>query len=527
MGAAMKSMFFSEPLTLKELVERCSGRLPVRIQVLVGYSSGRPHGTLSAADIYNVHFIKHQQVMSIRNSQGNHYSIPLNSSIQFGLLYTALSSTSNSYIDDSSAMFPKVSDIVSLKVLPKVIRATEAYDGPEHISSVVKNEILIVKGIQKTTKFLGRKSLKVYSTTMEIEKLLPADCEAMFSTSPDLTRLLPSIIFARIPNLSPCKAVMYLGESIYNSKEVTIPCSLPASMVTIEKFETETSLIVSSEINTDSTAEDEGEDEEVLLDIPVNESLSRVEIAVMERQMDDETEKLYDNTRTIFENFNPAKLRSFRGTNSESTYTTQSLFYSSLFQGQEQAGLELERPSAAYHTLQPFTSPTLAPDYHSDDENYAFIDDVKPKGAGYNKLQHSTQPQLHDSVRVEECLYEPVDFSDNPVTASSLTVSPCQLSREPGQRDYTLSGHDRRFQSESGVEYESKLDTITHQYHELGAKFEKLQHQYLDLQQQQTLLSPKTHEVATEDSTSGLSRQDKNREILCSMSIAEVSILHG
>ena len=282
----------------------------------------------------------------------------------------------------------------------------------------------------------------------------------------------------------------------------------------------------------------------------------------MERQMDDETEKLYESTRTIFENFNPAKLRSFRGTNSESTYTTQSLFYSSLFQGQEQAGLELERPSAAYHTLQPFTSPTLVPDYHSDDENYAFINDVKPKGAGYNKLQHSTQPQLHDSVRVEECLYEPVDFSDNPelfspsysqedqqVTASSLTVSPCQLSREPGQRvdakfdyqslvhgthsslsskaDSTLSGHDRRFQSESGVEYESKLGTITHQYHELGAKFEKLQHQYLDLQQQQMLLSPKTHEVATEDSTSGLSRQDKNREILCSMSIAEVSILHG
>ena len=111
MGAAMKSMFFSEPLTLKELVERCSGRLPVRVQVLVGYSSGRPHGTLSAADIYNVHFIKHQQVMSIRNSQGNRYSIP--SSIQFGLLYTALSSTSNSCSNDSSsAMFPKVSDIV-------------------------------------------------------------------------------------------------------------------------------------------------------------------------------------------------------------------------------------------------------------------------------------------------------------------------------------------------------------------------------------------------------------------------------
>lgn len=42
---------------------------------------------ISAGDIYNFHFVKNEKVVSIRDCGGTHFSIPLNSEIQFGLLY--------------------------------------------------------------------------------------------------------------------------------------------------------------------------------------------------------------------------------------------------------------------------------------------------------------------------------------------------------------------------------------------------------------------------------------------------------
>ena len=414
LNSQKKPVVLSEALNLKQLMEKHSSHFPLRIMVVSGYSGETSQTTLSASDIYNIHFVKHQQVVAMQDNQGSRYIIPLNSSIQFGLLYSSTSSTSS---DESSTIFQKVSDITVLKDMPKVVRATQAFKSPEEKSSVVENELFIICGTQKAAKFRGKKALKVYSMQMKTEKLLHADCEGAFSTNPALTRLYLSQITAHVPRLFPHKAVMYLGDS-FNSPKEYVPSSLPASVVTLLELKTEKSLIASTDINPEAE-ELLDQENEVLLDIPLDDSLADVEIAVMEQQQHEDTEKLYENTRTIFENFNPAKIRSFRGTSSEMTRGTQSLFFTSLMEGSERVGLELEAPSAAYRQKNLVSStPTSTASEVQPDQTYESIEEVKSKRGRYSKLNHSSQHQLQRDIRAEECLYEHVrveSAADKPV----------------------------------------------------------------------------------------------------------------
>ena len=42
---------------------------------------------ISSGDIYNFHFVKNEKMFSIRDSGGMNFSIPLNSAVEFGVLY--------------------------------------------------------------------------------------------------------------------------------------------------------------------------------------------------------------------------------------------------------------------------------------------------------------------------------------------------------------------------------------------------------------------------------------------------------
>lgn len=42
---------------------------------------------ISSGDVYNFHFVKNEKTVSIRDCGGTNFSIPLNSAIEFGLLY--------------------------------------------------------------------------------------------------------------------------------------------------------------------------------------------------------------------------------------------------------------------------------------------------------------------------------------------------------------------------------------------------------------------------------------------------------
>lgn len=63
------------------------------------------------------------------------------------------------------------------------------------------------------------------------------------------------------------------------------------------------------------------------------------------------TEKLYDDTRNIYESYNPSRVRAVRDVASNRVYSAQSFFYSAVRAGCETMGVELDEPSSIYEPL--------------------------------------------------------------------------------------------------------------------------------------------------------------------------------
>ena len=322
----------SEGMSLKKLVSSHSKSFPLRIHVLEGFSGHTSELTISTADEYNIHFTKHQTVVTVRASSGELYSIPINSAVQFGLLYKPEKQPKKQHI------FKNVSDIIALKTLPKVVCATVAYVGESATASVAENEVLCIKRVHNPM-FHGRKSLEVYSLSTGGKKQLPLECLGKFSTDPSLIRMCLSDMLDHVSSLFPSQAMMFTGEDFTRSVQ-ELSSSLFSNHVTLTETKTETSLVAST-VDTSIPLEQA----ENLIDIPLDDCLANVKVAIVHLDDANETEKLQIHTQNLLKNIDLAKLQSYRDASSDNIYATQSLFYANLEKGCERIGVKLDAPS--------------------------------------------------------------------------------------------------------------------------------------------------------------------------------------
>lgn len=324
-----------QQLTLKELEEKYANNFPLCIRVVEGYSGATAQHTISNGDVYNIHFMKHQKVVTIRDSHGCPYSIPLNSSVQFGIVYDP--DNEQGYDGEvKTHTFRKVADIMAAKIFPRVVCATKAFKGSGSKSSVEEKEILLVHQVLKS-RLRGKKCLEVFSLHTQSEKVLHADCEGCFSTKPGLIKLYLPEIVQHVPNAFPCQAILFLGTEFTSSLQ-HFPSSLLSNHVTMIETKQETSLIASVVDPSNPKSE---LSEAPLLDIPIDGALSEVKVSVIQS---DDAKKLNDDTQNIFRNFNISKLVSYKDTGSEKTNCSQRLFYSTLHHGCENYGIDLDAP---------------------------------------------------------------------------------------------------------------------------------------------------------------------------------------
>ena len=89
--------------------------------------------------------------MSVRDAGGTHYSIPLNSALRFGLLYNP---DNNHKLAVMGYTFESVADIVESKHPPRIVQATKEFNTGDPISSVVPEEILMIKKVMKRKCFI-------------------------------------------------------------------------------------------------------------------------------------------------------------------------------------------------------------------------------------------------------------------------------------------------------------------------------------------------------------------------------------
>ena len=302
------------------------------LRFLEGFSCHTSELTISTADEYNIHFTKHQTVVTVKASSGELYSVPINSAVQFGLLYNPEKQPKKQHI------FKNVSDIIALKTLPKVVCATVAYVGESETASVAENEVLCIKRVHNPM-FHGRKSLEVYSLSTGGKKQLPLECLGKFSTDPSLTRMCPSDMLDHVSSLFPSQAMMFTGED-FKGPVQELSSSLFSNHVTLTETKTETSLVAST-VDTSIPLEQA----ENLIDIPLDDCLANVKVAIVHLDDANETEGLQIQTQNLFKNIDLAKLQSYRDATSDNVYATQSLFYANLEKGCERIGVKLDVPS--------------------------------------------------------------------------------------------------------------------------------------------------------------------------------------
>ncbi len=98
----------------------------------------------------------------------------------------------------------------------------------------------------------------------------------------------------------------------------------------------------------------------MLFDIPVDENTALITVALVEINDTKETEKLYDDTKSLYEKFDPSKVLSVKDTGSENAYMAQKLLYTAIRHGCEGLGVELDRPEAVYDNVRLRKTPKSA-----------------------------------------------------------------------------------------------------------------------------------------------------------------------
>ena len=307
-------------VSLVDFVRENSKSLPLTVEVQRGHSGPSERMTISAGDIMNIHFVRHTKVFSAAKSlRSKPFNVPLNSSVQFGLLYDP-----NDNLEEAKQGFTykKVSDLTALDKLPKVVCATKAWKGKD--KDISKNEILVLK-----KHLISAKELKVFSVACSCEKTLPQECRGHFTTSPSAIALHLHDFAPHLPKGAlPCKALFS------NNVDSSLTHLIPGVVMLLEQG-IETTLVASNALDKSQT----------FIDIPVD--LPGVTVSIVESSLE-QKQGLYHTTKQLVDQFDPSKIKSFgRKSNHDLLCTTAR-------EGYEKVGVEIEVSSAIYEPI-PFS----------------------------------------------------------------------------------------------------------------------------------------------------------------------------
>ena len=331
-----------ESYSLSDFVGKFSGSLPMRITVQSGICTSTEESAIASGDAFNFHFLKSTKVVYVSIKDGptpGSFAVPLNSAVRFILLYNP-----HHHQDEARRgfIFESAADIMLQKSLPKVVIATKTYQGNSPSASVEKNEVLIIKKVRKPK--VGQRTLKVFSMTKREKKSLTSQCAGNFSTKPSQQLLLHlTDVLQHVEDPFPSEALVFVNTPVYKP----LPEELQGKVVSLTHSSIETSLIATPH----STSN--GDDNGLLLDIPFN-----LDIDVSVDSLSElEQEQLREATHTLYDEFDPMKLRICRPMVSNECYLVQSYLFRTVREGHSKVGVELERPKVIYRPPSLLSSP--------------------------------------------------------------------------------------------------------------------------------------------------------------------------
>ena len=184
--------------------------------------------------------------------------------------------------------------------------------------------------------------LEVFSVTEKVQKMLSYDCAGHFTTSPQRIAMYLPDLLQHVRDVLPCNVRLFFGEDRDHGDKFS-STSLNKGVISLTEKKVETSLVASTVIE---DTEFDLDHDEGLLDIPLDENLSQIEVAIVPSSNTVSRKRLRTATKNILKNVNLSKLRSYRDAASDNVYETQTMLYSAHRAGSDRLGVQFETPVA-------------------------------------------------------------------------------------------------------------------------------------------------------------------------------------
>lgn len=170
------------------------------------------------------------------------------------------------------------------------------------------------------------------------QKILYEDCGGCFLTDPSCIQLYATDIIEHLKDSLPLKAILFL-----DSDESDGTLSDPTSeVVTLKHTDVESFIIATTCWDENDAIPDIDTDCDDLVPVAIPTNL-KITVTMLEDQS--ENESLYEDTRQLYETFDPSKVYAMSSSNNSGEYTA--LKYS-VRSGHEYQGLDIIKPSKIY-----------------------------------------------------------------------------------------------------------------------------------------------------------------------------------
>ena len=267
------------PMGMREFVNKYQCHFPMQIKICSSHD-----GVISVkqGDIYNVHFLKNTDVVYLTANGSVQYIVPLNSAVEFGVLYNPTSNFQNAM---QGYLFATVGEIMMTGYVPPIMCAQQTCgDVSSQESSVQDGDVLIIHEVKKPK--LRNKILLCTDVQTEQKKRLTESCSGNFSTTPSQIKLFLPQLLRYIPLPQYCM-LFYNGR---NAQEI----KLPRDIVEITRTTTQQSIIVSKHMSNE------------LMEFPLSNNI----IVQAIQPNKSSSQHLMEVTKEKYETFNPINVNS-------------------------------------------------------------------------------------------------------------------------------------------------------------------------------------------------------------------------
>ena len=314
----------SDEMTLGEFVNKHKDDFPVRVRVSRGFYGTSDKWSISEGEYFNIHFVKYTKVVGATDASFGHYTIPLNSSVEFGVFYAP-----HGNIDAAFAgyEFKTIGDVMKANPVPLAVKATVDWGKDKTgYRSVTNSDVLALQ----ESKGRFKHSLKCIDCFTGKQKSLSYNCAGFFTTCPFGLRLyLPEVI----QHFSlPQTFAMFIN----TANNPDLPQDMSTRRVKLTGCSIETSLIATQLDSCISTTMESSP----LIEIPIDLDIGVQLVAPKE----EEVARLYEETGHLFSTIDITRLQTIPNIVTMSSDPLAAEALAACHQSRKNIGVEIQQP---------------------------------------------------------------------------------------------------------------------------------------------------------------------------------------